>query len=423
MYIQRKIEDTILRYIHSREIIAVVGSRQAGKTTLIQHILSSKKGCVAVTFDDKDVLDLFERNIKEFITTYVKGNDILFIDEFQYAKQGGKHLKFIYDTESIKIIISGSSAPELTVQASKYLVGRILTFSLYPFDFEEFLTARGTQALMLYRKHVITIGGENNDTPPAVHSLLAPLYEEYLLYGGYPRIVLEQDLSAKKMLLKNIASTFFIREVSDYLGLIDDHHINSLIKALALQIGNLIEYNELSRISETSYPTLKKYCTFLEKTYICTFIKPFFKNKCTEIVKNPKVYFVDTGLRNILVNDFRALNERTDSGALLENGVALSFLKKEISVRYWRDKRGNEIDFVISPEEYSAIGIEVKKTQHRQRPSASRIFQGSYPNIPLYTVSFDKRREREAYTIPLISALICVYRQSTNIVRPIHFTK
>ena len=78
MYIKRKLERTISRYIDSREIIAVVGPRQAGKTTLIQHILLSKKKCVTVTFDDKDVLDLFERHIKEFITAYVKGNDTLF---------------------------------------------------------------------------------------------------------------------------------------------------------------------------------------------------------------------------------------------------------------------------------------------------------------------------------------------------------
>lgn len=401
MYIKRKLESAISRYIDSREIIAVVGPRQAGKTTLIQHILSSKKKCATVTFDDKDVLDLFERHIKEFIAAYVKGNDTLFIDEFQYAKQGGKQLKFIYDTQAIKIFISGSSAPELTVQASKYLVGRILTFTLYPLDFEEFLTAKDASVLNLYREHVVTMNGKGvMDVPTPVHALLAPLYEEYLLFGGYPRIVVESDVSAKKTLLKNIASTFFIREVSDYLGLIDDRYINTLIKALALQIGNLIEYNELSRISELSYLTLKKYCLFLEKTYVCTFIKPFFKNKRTEIVKNPKVYFIDTGLRNTLVNDFRPLNERTDAGALLENGVALAFLKKDVNVQYWRDKRGNEIDFIISPEEYSRVGIEVKKNFHKFKPAAQRIFNGSYPDTPLYVVFFEEGNVRYGLNIP-----------------------
>lgn len=389
MYIQRKLESTIFRHIDSKEIIAIVGPRQAGKTTLVQHILSAKKKCVSVTFDDKDVLDLFERNIKEFIALYVRGNSILFIDEFQYAKQGGRHLKFIYDTERIKIFISGSSAPELTVQASKYLVGRILTFVLYPFDFEEFLNAKETSALKLYRKHKESLTKKGTGCiSPAAGALLALLYEEYLLYGGYPRIVTEQDYEAKKILLKNIASTFFIREVSDYLGLIDDHHINSLIKALALQVGNMIEYNELSRIAETSYQTLKKYCTFLEKTYVCTFIRPLYKNKRTEIVKNPKVYFIDTGLRNTLIHDFRPLNARTDSGALLENGVALSFLKKELPIHYWRDKRGNEVDFIISPEEYSRIGIEVKQSLHASSSPAARVFRNSYPNTPLFTAFF-----------------------------------
>ena len=385
MYIKRKLERTILRYFDSKEIIAIVGPRQAGKTTLVRHILSSKKKCMMLTFDDKDILDLFEHNTKEFITAYVKGNDYLFIDEFQYARQGGKQLKFIYDTEHIKIFISGSSSPELTVQASKYLVGRILTFTLYPFDFEEFLTARDTSALRLYRKHTLILGKNKlSHISTTVQRILAPLYEEHLLFGGYPRVVTEQNREAKKTLLKNIASTFFIREVSDYLGLIDDHHINALIKALALQIGNLIEYNELSRISETSYQTLKKYCTLLEKTYIAIYTKPFFKNKRTEIVKNPKVYFMDIGLRNVILDDFQVPDKRVDYGALLENGLAMQLLKQGRTLRYWQDKQQHEIDFVVELSQQQ-VAIEVKSREKSDTKTRSfHTFSTTYPTIPTY---------------------------------------
>src|SRR3989338_7974830 len=103
MYIKRKIEDQIEKYLGTREIIAVVGPRQCGKTTLFENIYKTLKKAVFVTFEDQKILNLFEKNIDQFIVEYVKGNSYIFIDEFQYAKNGGKNLKFIFDTYNIKI--------------------------------------------------------------------------------------------------------------------------------------------------------------------------------------------------------------------------------------------------------------------------------------------------------------------------------
>ena len=120
MYIKRKIEDEILKYIERPEIIALIGPRQCGKTTTIKKIYDDLKNAVFLTFEDQEVLNLFEKNIKEFIAVYIIGKDYVFIDEFQYARNGGKLLKFIYDTHHTKIIISGSSALDLTVKAAKF---------------------------------------------------------------------------------------------------------------------------------------------------------------------------------------------------------------------------------------------------------------------------------------------------------------
>jgi len=109
-----------------------------------------------------------------------------------------------------------------------------------------------------------------------------------------------------------------------------------------------LAYNELSIFSEYTYPTLKKYLNFLNKTFICNFIKPYFKNKRSEIVKNPKVYFLDTGLRNLIVNDFRKIDERVDGGALLENGVFMQLMKRNLEPQYWRDKLRHELDFIFN---------------------------------------------------------------------------
>ena len=112
MYIERFLERKIRKYIKDREIIAIVGARRCGKTTIMQRIHQGLKDSRFISFEDRDILELFNNDIKEFVRRFVKGTKYLFIDEFQYAKEGGKQLKFVYDTEEAKIIISGSSAAD-----------------------------------------------------------------------------------------------------------------------------------------------------------------------------------------------------------------------------------------------------------------------------------------------------------------------
>src|SRR3989338_5961841 len=131
-YVPRKLEESILQFLDVPEIIAVLGARQCGKTTMMERIISRLPKAVSLSFEDQKTLAIFEQSPDDFISAYVKGNRYLFIDEFQYARHGGKILKYIYDTQKIKIIISGSSALEIAVHAVKYLVGRIVVVNLYP---------------------------------------------------------------------------------------------------------------------------------------------------------------------------------------------------------------------------------------------------------------------------------------------------
>lgn len=387
MYIKRNLEETILSYLDSPEIIAIVGPRQCGKTSLARHLLNGLDDAVTVSFDDQAILTLFEKSPDDFIAAYVRDASYLFIDEFQYAKSGGKILKYIVDTQKIKIIISGSSAIDLTVQAVKYLVGRIIVLTLYPFDFQEFLLARDREYHVLYLKYrkVTTFTQKKHVAiPPIVHQKLMNYYQEYLLYGGYPRIVLEPHRELKKELLRNIYNTYFLREVRDILGLIDDYKLSNLMRGLALQIGSIIEYNELCQLSGYSFQALKKYLNFLEKTYVCRFIRPYFTNKRTEIVKNPKVFFFDTGLRNSIIEDFRLLDTRTDKGALLENGIAMQCTKKKYTFHYWRDKKKNEMDFVLSLADNVRVAVESKSRIGRKEIISKKAFEKAYPTIPIF---------------------------------------
>jgi uncharacterized protein len=405
MYIKRKIEDVILKYLDRPEIIAIVGSRQCGKTTLLKKIFSERKNANFLTFEDQGVLSLFENNIKQFVATYVIGKDFVFIDEFQYAKNGGKLLKYIYDTHHTKIIISGSSAIDLTVKAIKYLVGRIFVFNMYQFDFYEFLLYRDENYAKIYKQNKIQLKNFKNNTLALEQiKTLTEYYEEYSIWGGYPAVVLADNKEVKREIIKNIYNTYFLRDVKSILGLVDDFKLGKLIKGLALQVGNMVEYNELALISEFSVPTVKKYLNFLSKTYIAELITPFYKNKRKEIVKNKKVYFYDIGLRNYILDDFRPLENRTDLGGLLENLLWIQLLKNDLNSKYWRDRNKNEIDFIIELGENRTIAIEVKNNKNKC-PAPPLSFTKDYPDIKYYC-GYLKTKDQEEKNNKLFLPLI-----------------
>jgi len=338
MYIQRTIENKIKGVLNRKEIIAVVGARQVGKTTTIHHILDSllNKKINKLSFDDITTKSLFEEDIESFIELHVKNYDILFIDEIQYVKESGKILKFIYDTQKIKIIVSGSSATELSIQSIKHLVGRVFIFTLYPFSFEEYLRAEKPDLLDVYMlgNYKQTITKELNK-----HK------QSFILYGGYPAVVLEKDTRIKEEILRNIYNTHLLREIRDLLHLAENDKLVKLLKILVLQTGNIINYTDLSQETGFSQPTLKKYLTILEQTFICQRVKPFFTNKKKELVKNPKIYFIDFGFRNACLNNFST--QRTDVGMVQEQFVFTEFLKKDMQLKFWQTKSKAEVDFII----------------------------------------------------------------------------
>lgn len=351
MYIKRELEHTIKKYISVPEIIAIVGARQVGKTTLLKQIQENIKNSSFITFEDIEIRSLFDRDIKSFIEFYIKPFDFIFIDEFQYAEKGGQSLKYIYDTvKNKKIFISGSSILDLTVTTVKYLVGRIFSFTLYPLTFEEYISYKDQTLYQYYRNHI----GKRLDE--IIAQKLTALLHEFIIYGGYPRVAIAKSNQEKKDILKNIFNIYLLKDARDMVGLIDDYKMLNLIKALSLQIGNMISYEELSTMSSHKVPELKKYLNLLEKTYVIHLLKPFFTNKRLELVKNPKVFFYDSGLRNSIINDYKEIDLRQDKGALYENFVFSELVKKGLTLKYWRTKAKAEVDFVVEDK----VPVEVK---------------------------------------------------------------
>ncbi len=347
MYYKRELEEKIEEYLERPEIIAIFGPRQVGKTTLLKELYCRVNNPIFLTFEDIELKVLFEEDIKSFIALYVEPYEHIFIDEFQYAKMGGKHLKYIYDTTNKKIFISGSSAMELSINAVKYLAGRIFVFNLYAFSFGEFLSVKDANLYKLYRN-------TDHSISTILSQKITAYMEEYLTYGGYPRVILSKNNDEKKEVLKNLLSIYLLRDIKEIANIVDETKMYKLLKALSLQIGNVIVYNELSTLIGVNAVQLKAYLSVFEKAFLLKAITPFFTNKRLEIVKNPKIFFLDMGLRNIIIKNFATLEDRVDKGAMLENFVFRELIEREL--KYYRTKNGAEVDFILD----DSIPIEIK---------------------------------------------------------------
>jgi len=349
-YVERELEKKIEKYLSRKEILAVLGARQCGKTTMINAILEKQEGqgkkINKISFENQIVLNLFETDLENFIEKHIKGFDILFIDEVQYSKKSGKNLKYIYDSFDIKIILTGSSAIDISLNSIKYLVGRIFLFYLYPFSFSEFLKAKDEKIFNIYSK-----GKYGTEILNELNKYL----DEFIVFGGYPEVVLAKDKEDKRKILQDIFSALLLREVKDLAGLSENQKLVSFFKSLSLQTGNLVDYTELSKITGLDINQIKKIFKVLEESFICKRLAPFSRNKRTELYKNPKIYFLDNGLRNASLDSFSFV----DFGQLYENFIFSELVKKDKKIFFWRTKSKAEVDFVLE-ENLDLSPIEIK---------------------------------------------------------------
>jgi predicted AAA+ superfamily ATPase len=379
--IQRDIIGEIEPYLKRREYVAVVGPRQCGKTTLFEMIkahLIGKLGADAnnvhlVTFEDRRLLRQFEEDPVSFVQSFrrAEGNMLyLMLDEFQYTRNGGQKLKLVYDTvRDLKILVTGSSSLEIRAGVGAYMVGRMLTFHLYPFSFRECLRAADARfERIYYSKRTLVSNWLNGDevtvSPEAdpFRDDMARLYEQHCIWGGYPAVVLSRTEREKAKILAGVYNSYVLKDIKGLLELDTERSLFLLSQHLAVQIGNIIVYQSLGRIADLNFRQLKRHLRILKDTYVCTDVPPFFANRRKELVKNPKIYFFDTGFRNFLMENMGAIQKRPDGGSLVENAVYIRLvqIKKEVErVHFWRTKAGAEVDFVLK-KGVQVFPIEVK---------------------------------------------------------------
>lgn len=372
-YVERDLISKIKPYFKKKEILSITGPRRVGKTTVLELIfkhLSKTKKCLFLTFEKRADLEIFEKDIENFKKIFVLPYEVVIIDEIQYAKEAGQKLKYLYDTTNTKFFISGSSSLEIR-DLGKYLVGRIYNFLLYPFSFNEFLKSKNNNIRKILEQNSLSISQfieSGLEFKPQIKSneikkLILSEFNEYLIYGGYPSVVNSKTIEEKKIDLENIMSNYLIREIKDLLRLASDDSLLKLAQIASLQIGNMISYNELGQTANLSFREVKRHLKILKETFILDLVLPFYSNKRVELVKNPKVYFLDTGFRNSIIDNFANTNQRTDIGQLAENyifnTIKAGFLRKRVN--FWRTKSQAEVDFVIESNG-QVLPIEVKFT-------------------------------------------------------------
>lgn len=370
-YVHRDIEPEVEKWLDSKEIIAIRGPRQSGKTTLLKRlegILNARgvdqKNVHYISFEDDLTRMKFEEDPKEFVEFHMttKGKHYFLLDEVQYVKEAGKKLKHLFDSfANAKLIISGSSSFDLT-NLGAYLVGRVVFFNLHPFSFSEFLRAKGEKYDKLHKGISIDLRKKNVKIRKTVFlNDLNKFLHEYLTFGSYPRIVAEESRVKKKELLQNLFTTYVEKDIVALYGIKHREKAVRLLKAVSSVMGDVVSYETLSENSGLKYHEVREILPLLEDSFVIFVVRPFYKNLLNEIRKNPKIYFVDFGVRNYLAENF----ENPEFAPLYENFVH-NELKRHYQVKYWRTTAKTEVDFII---EY---GKEIIPVEVKTKPKITR---------------------------------------------------
>lgn len=410
MFKPRKILRPLERFLGKREIIIIHGARQTGKTTLLKIIndklVKDKKiprgNIFYFDLEDFDILEMFNKGHKEVIayiesqgpTTKAKKKKIyLLIDEVQYLSNPSSLLKILHDHyEWLQLIVSGSSSFQIKSKFKDSLVGRAIDFELFPLDFEEFIIFKGVN---------YDLSSAETFKSELVNKELAKLFREYLIYGGYPRVVLENSIEGKKIYLKQVIDTYIKKDIRDLGHIKDVNRFNRLLRVLADSTGSLLNILELSSTVGISRKTIEDYLFIMENTYVIKLVPPFFTNLRSEISKMPKIFFEDTGVANLLKYGF--FLDKVE-GKLFENAIYClirSILGRE-GIRYWRTKQKVEIDFIAQVSS-KKVPVETKLSYPQKSVANLTSFLNKYKEEKALVVSLEKGIHPKDKRIAVIS--------------------
>lgn len=371
-YIPRQAEKLLKSALNNSKILILLGARQVGKTTLLNHLIANQKDKIYnldIEVDKAELLVAKSLSPQEAIKNL--GNpQILIIDEAQRLPEISQIVKGWFDSGlKTKIILSGSSSLNLLDQSAEALTGRNQKILLPPLIFQEILKNQSWYQSFLKQPNLLI---------RQTNSLLL----QSIVFGSYPEAVTTEN---KNHYLVNLTSDYLLKDIFQSGMIKNPDFIKRLLLLLAHQIGSLVSVNELASTLQASRQTVEKYLDLLEQTFVLFRLNAYSSNPRKEIAKSKKIYFWDTGVRNALIKEFNLSEYRSDLGLLWENWIIAEFAKQNLldgnlsNLYFWRNRNGAEVDLIIKKED-QLTALEIKWSSRKNKGSAA--FNSAYHIMP-----------------------------------------
>lgn len=328
----------IEKYLEMPEIVAITGVRRSGKSTIVLQVIENllKNGVppentLYVNFEEPGLGDILNaRFLTKIFDAYIefydpKGRVYLFLDEIQLVNGWEKFAASLYDRRvNVKIFITGSSSKLLKGEVATLLSGRYVSEIIYPLSFREFLDFKGVKYSPLIK------------TPALYHKL-----REYVEFGGFPRVTVEQEEYTKKVVLTEYFNSIVERDIVLRHKIKNIRDVREIANFSFANVSGQISSYKIEKDFDISSQNARRYLEYFNEAFLLQF-STFFSYSVKKQTYNPqKVFAIDTGLRNAVSFKFSE-----DSGKLLENIVFLELLRRKQFPYYWKDDK-TEVDFLL----------------------------------------------------------------------------
>lgn len=366
-YIERSLEPLIHQYLKPNKAVVLLGARRVGKTELIRkYIQNCKEPYLFLNGEDLLTHELLEKRTIQNYQRLLGDVRLLIIDEVQSIPEIGVKLKLMLDSiEGLKVLVTGSSVFDLNQGLGEPLVGRKMTFNLFPLSQLEF--SKQETYLETIQK-----------------------LEDRLVFGSYPELEQLGSRNEKIDYLMEQVNSYLLKDILAFEGIRKRDVIVSLLRMIAFRVGSEISIEGISNELQLGKSTVDKYLDLLSKVLIIHKVSGFSRNLDNEITKKNKWYFYDNGIRNALIHNFNSISLRDDQGKLWENYLISERLKKQEYLRlhhsnyFWRTHTKQEIDWVEEVDG-KIVGYEFKWSTKKQ-PKPPALWSKSYSDAEFHVI-------------------------------------